>query len=371
LPTGYPHEKHNQEEAVMLGETRQSTQKQLILFALSTALAWGCTCPISPCFVQDGLISEATGRARELDSNAIVFQVSGVNGECPCIGASRTVSRTFLAIDIANANVTYSLTYEAGNWSTDLYPFPTLGAGYYDLRQVAMTEAEARCLLRDAGYGDDFHGWSLNRPLYPSTTPAQYTFNYGDTIVTIDTETKAVTAATPALGTPPLAGAPGGNSVSLQMIADADAKIKQTDPAAIIIWAGGRIRDGSPLNTPDDTSVWDFIAVSQDNDVVSAWQLCYDGAWTVQPLAQPPFNIVFQDLLAYLGMDVVDAWALAVNAGFDPPFSYWEVFEPLNPHVENIIYVFPREGGFVIVDSVTGEVHHETNTCVTNACYGH
>ena len=63
---------------------------------------------------------------------------------------------------------------------------------------------------------------------------------------------------------------------------------------------------------------------------------------------------------------------LAARAsGFDPPFAYWKVVLPLNSNVENIIYVFPGHGGFIIVDSVTGEVHLETNTCVTNACYGH
>jgi len=335
--------------------------KQTLFVTLATGLMLGCTCQGLPCFEQDDLIAQAASRARSLNPNAIVFEASGVNRGCACIGGVRAASRTFLAIDTANANDngTYRLTHDGIGWTTDTHPFPTLGAGYYDLTQVTMTQAEARSLLLAAGHADDFHGWSLHRPLHPSATPAQFTFNYGDKAVMIDTVSGAVSVMTPALAPPLFGAAPGDDCVSRQMIAAADAKIKETAASAFIIWSGGRDGDGNSLSAAADTNVWDFVAVAQDNGDIRAWRLVYNGTWTIELLAQAPFGVVFQDLNANLTMDVVDAWALAVAAGFSPPFAYWEVLLPLNPNVENIIYIFPGAGGFIIVDSVTGEVSLE------------
>ena len=332
--------------------------RQGLLILLSAALILSCGCPLLPCFDSGNLITLATGYARQLDPDVIVFSVSGVNGDRLYTDGTQTTSYSFRAIDPAAGDTIYTLDYDLMSWTTGTSSFPTLGVAYHDLREVTMTEARARRLLADAGYDDDFHGWSLYRPLYPGAT-AIYTFNYGDQAVMIDTETEAVSVTTPAAEGPPLAGAPSDDAVSIPMIAAADAQIKETAATAFIIWAGGRDGDGNSLNAAADTNVWDFVAISLDNGDAPAWRLSYDGTWTVEALAEPPFGILFQDLYANLGMDVVEAWTLAVDAGYNPPFSTWEVFQPLNPSVENIIYVFPASVGFVIVDSVTGEVHVE------------
>ncbi|MCP4592547.1 MAG: hypothetical protein GY842_17580, partial [bacterium] len=317
------------------------------------------------------LLEEATTRARQLDPDAIVYQASGVNGTALDGTGSRTLLYTFLAIDPDDGDVTHELTYDGDDWTTGTYPFPMLGMGYYDLREVDLTETQARTILADEGYEDDFHGWALYRPLHPSSLNALYTFNYSNEIVMIDTQTQEVTATTVDTEPPLLGTAPGEDSVSLQMIAAADAQIKESARSAFIVWAGGRDGDGLPLDEAADTNVWDFVAVALNGSDVPAWQLTYDGEWTVQQLQYPPFGIEFLDLNLMLTMDVVEAWSLAVDAGFDPPYGSWETFKPLNPSAEHVIYVFTTSQGFVIVDSVTGEVELEANCCVVDGCYGH
>ena len=330
-----------------------------LLITLSATLMLSTGCPLMPWFDSDGLITLATGYARQLDPDAIVFSVTGVNGERPYGGGTQTTSYTFLAIDPIDGNATYTITHDLVTWTTETAAFPAVGVAYDDLRNVTMTETRARTLLADAGYSDDFYSWSLYRPIYVGSTAAQYTFDYADQTVMIDTATEAVTVVEYIAAGPPLAGAPSDDAVSIPMIAAADAQIKLTSASAFIIWAGGSDSTGSPLDAADDTNLWEFIAIALHDGDVSAWRLTYNGTWTVVALDEPPFGILFQDLHANLGMDVVEAWTLAVDAGYDPPFSNWEVFQPLNPNVENIICVFPSSVGFVIVDAVTGEVHVE------------
>jgi len=317
----------------------------------------------------ESLIEEATTRARLLDPEAVVFQVSGVNGDSLDGLESETLLYTFLALNPAERTVTHQLTYDGAEWATDTHPLPAIGVGVYDLREVDMTEANARALLLAAGHADDFFGWVLYRPLHPSTSNALYAFNYGDRTVTIDTRTEEVTLQTPAVDGPPAGGgAPTDDSVSLQVIEEANARIKEQARSAMIVWAWGRSGDGGQLDTPEDTAVWDFVAVDLDG---TAWQLGYDGSWNVAELAFPPFEIEYLDLNAVLTMDVVEAWNLAVDAGYGPPYEHWEVFKPLHPDAENPVYIFEGPDGFVIVDTVTGEVAVETNCCIVDGCYGH
>ena len=284
-------------------------------------------------------------------------------------GGGATQLYTFLALNPAERDTTYELTHDGADWTTDTHAFPTIGVGVYDLREVDMTEAEARALLQAAGHEDDFIGWVLYRPLHPSTSNSLFAFNYGDATVTVDTQTEEVTVTTSDLDGPPAGGGtPGDDSVSLQMIEAADAQIKAQARSARIVWAWGRTGDGSQLDVPEDTAVWDFVAVDLEG---TAWQLRYDGEWNLAQLAFPPFEIEYLDLNEVLGMDLVDAWNLAVEAGYDPPYEHWEVFKPLHPDAENPVYILSQSNGFVIVDTVTGEVAVETNCCVVDGCYGH
>jgi len=76
----------------------------------------------------------------------------------------------------------------------------------------------------------------------------------------------------------------------------------------------------------------------------------------VDPL--PPFGIEFLDLTV-VGMDVVEAWSIAVDAGYQPPAQWWILFKSLNPTSDNPLYVFPTATGYLLVDTVTGEVTFE------------
>ncbi|MGD8450827.1 MAG: hypothetical protein PVJ57_03320 [Phycisphaerae bacterium] len=334
-----------------------SSRRWLFGVSLSLLLVGGC--PIMPCWFCDNLIEEAVCRVRRSELCTIVFQVNGVNALNETTGVYETQSYSFFATNPDNATVCYELLYDLTNWTTTVSSMPLMDVAYEDLRDVTMTESEARALLVAAGFEEDFLGWSLYRPAYAGMESALYVFNYGDEVVTVDTETEAVGGQIVST-TPPVSAAPGDDSVSLAMIAAADTRIKQEDPAAIIIWAGGRVGSGESLTSPGDTNVWDFVAGALDANGVTVWRLSYDGEWQVAELPTPPYGIVFLDLATHLTLDVVEAWALVVDAGYDPPFSSWEVFQPLNATAENPIYVFPSSAGYVIVDAATGEVWLET-----------
>ena len=355
----------------MQNAARTPTLHTLLLLS-SACLLLPAGCPWLPWVDLSSLIAQATDRARAIEPNAIVFSVNGTNGAALLGTGSQTLEYTFLAVNPDGGPTTHKLTYNRMQWFTDTEPYPLLGAGYYDLRQVTLSETQARALLAQAGHGDDFWSWSLYRPLYPSSIPALYIFTYANKYVMINTATEEVTAQ-PLENEPPLTGIGGGTgagTANVEFISVATDRIRRTNANAFIIWAGGTDEDQS-LGTAEDTSIWNFIAIALDETSPRQWWLTYDGEWTVEELPNPPFGITFNDLNLVMPMDIAEAWDLVVAAGYNPPFSGWEVFKPLNPGVENPVYAFPIGGGFAIVDTVTGEVIVETTACVTDACYGH
>mgnify|MGYP000591045640 CR=1 FL=1 len=330
----------------------------LLAAAACAAGTTGCFCLPAP----DSVLALAAARARLLDPQAIVFQANGVNGaSLRRPGESVTLEYSFLAIDPDEPERIWSITYDAttGTWRSGLFTGPIVGANYYDLTQVTMGETRARALLAAAGHEDTFYTWTLYKPLFAGANPL-YVFTYAAKTVSIDTLTEEV-AVLP-YGPPGAPDrAPGDDSVSLQYIAAADARIKEQARSAMIIWAGGRAGSGVPLETPGQTDTWDFYAMSDNGSELAAWWLTWTGTWSVTATDGIPWGIEFQDMTS-VGMDVVEAWDLAVDAGYLPPFESWQVFKPLNPNVPNPVYVFPVTGGWVIVDTVTGEVTAERNT---------
>ena len=92
-----------------------------------------------------------------------------------------------------------------------------------------------------------------------------------------------------------------GSDVSLPMIAAADARIKQENGKAIIVYAYGQRRDNQPMNAPSDTDLWTFDAVALDGASVTAWKMRYDGQWTVQTAPWPPLDVAYVDLVSEIG----------------------------------------------------------------------
>ncbi|MBP7937758.1 MAG: hypothetical protein KA354_24225 [Phycisphaerae bacterium] len=149
------------------------------------------------------------------------------------------------------------------------------------------------------------------------------------------------------------------DSVCTRMVAAATAEIRKTHAAAQICWAGGRREDGTELQMPAETNVWDFLAIALTPQGVQGWYMTYNRTWTTVDLESDPLGLEFLDL-TQVTMDVVEAWTLAQAAGFGPFFRSWELLKPLNPNVANIIYVFNMpDGSYVIVDTVTGTVTQE------------
>lgn len=156
---------------------------------------------------------------------------------------------------------------------------------------------------------------------------------------------------------PPVTSPPG---VSVRMIEDATTEIRKTQPEAIIIWAGGHKAGSDAMQSPADTDTWNFVALLNSETQVRAWLLTYNGgAWTTVEMSSEPVGIEFRDMRE-VERDVTESWDLAVAAGYSPPFKSWEQLKPLNPNVANPLHVFNMpDGGFVIVDTVTGEVNQE------------
>ena len=307
------------------------------------------------------VLEQADERAKLLDADAVIFQASGVNGASFDGSGSETLSWAFYATDPAAATTVWEITYDGENWDSEVSNLMPVGVAFYDLLNVTLTEARARQLLANAGYEDDFWGWTLSKPVTATGSDPLYYFVYSDMTVTVNATTEAVSGVN--LEVPMMStnggGAPGDDSVSVQMIANAEAYVKaNVDSNAFVIWTGGREGSGESLTQAGDTNVWDFYAVLNSDTEVRAWQLTYDGTWTSAELEMPPFGIEFTSL-SYLTMDVVEAWTLATDAGYDPPFAWWSVFKPLYPGVENANYVFPYGGGYVLVDVVTGDVRFE------------
>ena len=323
----------------------------LVLAMLVLLIGCPTNTPVDPANV----LAQAAQRARQLAADAIVIAVTGVNGAALNGQGSATLAWEFTAVDPDADDVHYVITYDGTTWDAETKNTPLVGVGYVDLTDAAMSETQARALLTTAGHGDDFFTWSLYQPLHPDFPNPLYSFVYDDKTVTIDTVTEEVTVATLDLTTPPFAMPPGEDSVSTFWVFKAADELRDVHPDAFIIWAGGYDSTDGTLGAADETDTWDFKAVAFEDDGVLAWDLHYDGAWTITASDFPPFGIVYTDLTV-VTMDVVAAWDLAVAAGYEPPFASWTQFKPLNPGVENHVYVFSSAVGFIIVDTVTGAV---------------
>ncbi|UCD27683.1 MAG: hypothetical protein JSV03_11295 [Planctomycetota bacterium] len=337
-------------------KSKKNTIRLSMLFVCCAMLVINAGCPIiiiPPDRIE--LTAEADRRAKLLDPNAIVFEITGVNGSY--LGSSQTLSYTFLAGDPNNTSSLWELTYNLSSWTVRQYNQPLIGIEYYDMTQVTMSESQVKHILTNVGFNDDFLGWSLYKSLHPNAPDPLYTFNYGNKTATINTRTELLTCSTIPQSTP-ITVPPGGNNVSLEQIAAADAKIKETASEAFIIWAGGRNSSGQSLNTVTETNLWNFIGIL-NSTIVTAWWLTCDGTtWTVEQMTSPPFGREFRPLTA-VTLDVVQAWDRVVAAGFHPPFQWWSVFKSLHPSVVNPHYVFPIPGGYALMDTITGEVSQE------------
>ena len=305
------------------------------------------------------VLEQADEQAKALDPDNVIFSARGTNGASLDGTGSQTLAWSYWATNPDGGETVWQIDYDGEAWTTQELENPLLGLAYVDLTEVAMTEDRARELLAGAGYADDFYGWSLNQVLTPESDHPVYTFNYADMGVIVDTATDEVSQVTYESSEPPLTSGPGDDSVSVQMIAAAADEIRNTDEDAIIVWAGGRDGDGQSLEQAGDTNTWDFVAVAMSETEIHAWQFYYDGDWsTPVELAMPPFGITYIDLTA-VGMDIVEAWGLWQDADIDPPFNSWELFQPLNPNIDNPLFVVPTDNGFALVDTVTQEVWQE------------
>lgn len=303
------------------------------------------------------VIKEADRRAKEQDAGAIVFILEGLYGST-VPGPSLTLEYTLVATNTENPEISWQLDYDRTNWTVKQINSPFVSVAWYDLTQVAMSFEQARSLVLAAGHEDTFHNWTLHQPLFGSPNPI-YTFTWAEKTVIVDTVTQAITVIQHEALSGPIASPIGDDSVSRQKIAEATAEVRQTNENAYIIWCGGREGGGNPLNAPGETNAWECLAIATE-PVLKAYRLNYDGQWTCEELTEVPFGIEFYDI-SQVAMDVVEAWQLAVDAGYNPPFAWWTVFKPLNPNVPHPIIVFRDNnvGRYVIVDTVTGEVTTE------------
>ena len=307
--------------------------------------------PVDPATV----LTQAAQRAQQLAADAIIIAITGTNGAGLGGAGSETLAWEFTAVDPNADDVHYVITYDGATWEDETVEAELVGVGYVDLTEAAMSETEARTVLATAGHEDDFFTWSLYQPLNPDFPNPLYSFVYDDKTVTIDTVTEEVTASALDLTEPPFTAPPAEDSVSIFWVFKAADELRDVNSNAFIIWAGGYDSTDGALTAADETDTWDFTAVAFEDDEVLTWNLHYDGEWTITQAEFPPFGILFTDVTAVV-MDVVDAWDLAVAAGYEPPFSSWTLFQPLNPGAENPVYVFSAAVGFIIVDTVTGEV---------------
>ena len=303
-------------------------------------------------------MEQADSYAKAQDPDAIIYEASGmskVSADCDC----ETTQWAFYATNPDNGDPVWEITYDGETWAVSQFTGPVGSAAYYDLTQVTMTDTEATQLLLKAGHDNDFAGWNLSQPLQGDCAVPLYSFIYSDKVVTVNTETEAVGGVSTEFPVTGTNGVPSDDSVSVQMIANAEAYVVENiNSNAFVVRAGGRDGDGNTLTQAGDTNVWDFLVVLNSETEVRAWVLTYDGTWTSNELAFPPFGVEFTSL-SYVTMDVVEAWTLAVDAGYGPTFNDWSIFKSLHPSIQNAMYVFPHGGGFVLVDVVTGQVTFE------------
>jgi len=322
-----------------------------------------------PCY--SDILAAADGLAKEQNPNAVVFEVVGDNvGILEGTGA-RTMTYVFLAADSEDGMPMWRLTYDRlqDSWRVEELNTPIVGVVFIDLTEIEMTEEDARALLTANGFAEDFLSWGLSQVLYPGVTNPVFSFLYSNQTISIDAIEGAVTYQVVNPGgvgdanpsDDELPAAPGDDSVSVQMIHAATEEIQRTARSAFVFWAGGRDADGGDLNQPGDTNYWDFNAVANLDTDPRTWTMAYDGAWHITEVSIVPFGIELIDIRS-VTMDVVEAWALAVDAGYFPPFQWWAVFKPLDPDALNPLYVFGTPYAYVFVDTVTGEVSAERST---------
>lgn len=304
-------------------------------------------------------LTEADRRAKALDPDLIIFQAGGVNG-ATLEGGSLTLEYAFLAVKPQDDSAIWRLTYDLSTWAVpERIEGPIVGVAYNDLTQVTVSESEARALLEEEGYGDDFFTWSLSTPLHPDYPDPLYAFIYEDGTVTIDTGTGAVARSDLDQAPPLTAPPPTEDSVSLEYIVAATEHIKDTSTNAFIIWAGGYGAGGQQLDTVTETARWAFLAIDLGDSNVRAWRLTLsDDTWEVEELTWPPMGIEYTDLTV-VSMDVIEAQRFATDAGYQPPYQMWEVFKPLHAGIPHHQYVFTTPARFIIVDAETGEVSIE------------
>lgn len=312
-----------------------------------------------------GILAAADRLAKEQDANAIVFEVSGNNVGVLSGSGAMTTTYVFMA---ANPEETamWRLTYDRldDEWQVESLASPIVGVVLVDLTEIDMTEEQARAILTANGFGEDFVSWGLYQVLYPGSTNPVFSFIYTDKVITIDATNGAVTYqivnpnGTVGSELPGDGSSPGEDSVSVQMIQAATTEIRETARSAFVLWAGGRNGNGEPLSHPGDTNYWDFYAAANLDSEPRYWTMAYDGTWHVTEIDSAPFGIEFIDLSS-VTMDVVEAWGLAEQAGYLPPFNWWVLFKPLHPDANNPLYVFSTPYAYVFVDTVTGEVTEE------------
>ena len=345
-------------------------QAVLVVCSVSVLVGWGCQPGTPPAGGGDAdgdqdadagneLLAEAASRAREFEEGAILIRASGLNGPANNGAGTQTVEWEFIAVNPDAPQNTYYLWYDRSEWSTEVVPSVLIGVTYFDLLEVQMTEGEARARLQDAGLSDGFHGWTLYKPVQFDIPSPLYAFHYGDSTATVDTATGAVESDQIEKLPTPDDGLPGPESVSLARVLEGADQIRRIEPDAVIVRASGRRAECEPMTMPEETDVWTLRAVCcVDDEDVRSWTLTFDGEWEVTEDEVPPCGVEYIDLTK-LEMDVVAAWAVAVDAGHDPPFTGWSVFEPATCTVEDPRYVFPTESGFVLVNAVTGDLIDE------------
>ena len=148
---------------------------------------------------------------------------------------------------------------------------------------------------------------------------------------------------------------------SISQISEATNEIRKTAPAAIIVWAGGRMLDGSTMADPQETDTWDFQAVDMTNEETPSWNLkLSNNVWEVTQPPHPPLGITYTDLTG-VWMDATAAWELVKQAGITEELKTWELYQEVNPSFPNPLFLIVLASGRkIFVDSVTGDVFFES-----------
>ena len=133
---------------------------------------------------------------------------------------------------------------------------------------------------------------------------------------------------------------------SLQMINSANDKIKELNPDAFIIWAGGKRLDNKSLSSPSETNDWYFIAATTDF-YGETWLINYNGKWLIKDYTLSQTSLGYSDLLN-VKMDLNQAWEKAKDKGYKPPFNTWELLSPYCVNTINPLFVFSTSRLFFV-----------------------